>query len=312
MGTRKDLAKSFSHLAQEEVEAFCLEWGIGLRFKPVAPGCDVSIDQCPPGSVALYCRHFEFSNLRHPFSNFVLNIQEYYRVSLGQIHPQGLARVMHFESGCLERSVFWVSDEIVPFKMVWRHSDVVLNKPEPSAVEINTRFLETLRECPSRVRPFPEPLLVLLGISKLWDKPDRDPVLMRDGQGMHLFCCAMMFLFSSDDTSDVVFEDDAAIPGEDAVARGSEHRFEGSGYVSEGGVEKGKEKVLVIAGKKKKLVKKGVAPTIQGSSGKRVEGLEEPEAEEVYIPNWGVKVGDSFKDPAVCADVLAHFAPPGV
>ncbi|MFS8007100.1 hypothetical protein Hanom_Chr14g01257011 [Helianthus anomalus] len=26
----------------------------------------------------------------------------------------------------------------------------------------------------------------------------------------------------------------------------------------------------------------------------------------------GVKVGDSFKDPAVCADVLAHFAPPGV
>ncbi|KAJ0800138.1 hypothetical protein HanPI659440_Chr03g0099541 [Helianthus annuus] len=104
--------------------------------------------------------------------------------------------------------------------MVWRHSDAVLNEPEPSAVEINTRFLETLRECPSRVRPFPEPLLVLLGISKLWDKPDRDPVLMRDGQGMHLFCCAMMFLFSSDDTSDVVFEDVAAIPGEDAVARG--------------------------------------------------------------------------------------------
>ncbi|KAJ0788556.1 hypothetical protein HanPI659440_Chr05g0193091 [Helianthus annuus] len=227
MGAHKDLAKSFSRLTQEEVEAFCLEWGIGLRFKPIVPGCDISIDRCPPGSVALYCRHYEFSNLRHPFSNFVLNVLEYYRVSFGQIHPQGLARVLHFEvlcraSGydptllsfrrffrlakngdwftfetsqvdtCLVSSMvsslgvwkdwfFWVSDEIVPFKMVWRHPDVVLNEHEPSALEINTCFLETIKECPSRVRPFPEHLLVLLGISKLWDKPDRDPVLVIDG-----------------------------------------------------------------------------------------------------------------------------------
>ncbi|MFS7925330.1 hypothetical protein Hanom_Chr04g00283541 [Helianthus anomalus] len=56
---------------------------------------------------------------------------------------------------------FWVSEEIVPFKLVWRHPDAVLNEPEPSASDINTRFLETLRECPSRLRPFPEHLLVL-------------------------------------------------------------------------------------------------------------------------------------------------------
>ncbi|MFS8018041.1 hypothetical protein Hanom_Chr15g01387481 [Helianthus anomalus] len=166
---------------------------------------------------------------------------------------------------------------------------------------------------------------------------------------MHLFCCAIMFLFPSDDTSDVVFGDAATTPGEDAIARGSEHRFEGFGYVSvpnikgftkvpgskvsvrrsnrclksvdqpsgseaidisddievsaehvtEGGVEKGKEKKLAVSGKKKKLVKKGVAPAIQGSSGKSVEGLKEPEVEEVYAPNWGVKVGDSFKDLAI-------------
>ncbi|MFS8017101.1 hypothetical protein Hanom_Chr15g01376351 [Helianthus anomalus] len=53
-------------------------------------------------------------------------------------------------------------------------------------------------------------------------------------------------------------------------------------------------------------------PTIQGSSVKSVESFKGPEGEEVYVPNWGVKVGDSFKDPAVCAKVLAHFAPPGV
>uniref|UniRef100_A0A251UQ92 Putative transposase (Putative), gypsy type n=1 Tax=Helianthus annuus TaxID=4232 RepID=A0A251UQ92_HELAN len=246
MGARKDLAVTFLCLTQEEVEAFCLEWGIGLRFKPVAPGCDTSIDRCPPGSVALYCHHFEFSNLCHPFSNFVLNVLEYYRVSIGQIHPQGLARVLHFEvlcrasgydpnllsfcrffrlakSGdwftfktsqvdtCLVSSMvttlgawkdrfFWVSDDIVPFKMVWRHPDAVLNELEPSTLEINTRFLEIIRECPSRVRPFPEHLLVLLGISELWDRPDRDLVLMKDGQVMS----ALDFV-KSDDTSDVVF-----------------------------------------------------------------------------------------------------------
>ncbi|KAJ0604396.1 hypothetical protein HanRHA438_Chr02g0061681 [Helianthus annuus] len=100
MGAQKDLSVNFSRLTQEEVEAFCIEWGIGLKFNLVAPGCDKSVDQCPSGSVALYCRHFEFPNLRHPFSIFVLNVLEYYRVSFGQIYPKGIARVLHFEVLC--------------------------------------------------------------------------------------------------------------------------------------------------------------------------------------------------------------------
>ncbi|KAJ0570388.1 hypothetical protein HanHA300_Chr05g0177431 [Helianthus annuus] len=80
-------------------------------------------------------------------------------------------------------SPYLFTEEIVPFKLVWRHPDAVLNEPEPSASDINARFLETLRECPSRLRPFPEHLLVLLGLSKLWEKCDRDPVLLRDGKG---------------------------------------------------------------------------------------------------------------------------------
>ncbi|KAJ0702400.1 hypothetical protein HanPI659440_Chr14g0529081 [Helianthus annuus] len=350
-----------------QVEAFCLEWGIGLRFKPVAPGCDISIDRCLPGSVALYCHHFEFSNLRHPFLNFVLNVLEYYRVLFGRIHPQCLARVLHFEVlyrasgydptllsfhrflrlakngdwftfetsqvgtclvssmvsslGILKDRFFWVSDEIAPLKMVYRHLDIVLNEPEPSALEINTRFFETIRECPSRVRPFPEPLLVLLGISKLWDKPDRDPVLVRDGQRMLM---STLDFVKSDDTSDVMFRDATATPGKDAVARGSEHRFEGSGYVSVPNV-KGFTKVhapKVSTRRSNRRLKSVDQPSgsesidisddIEGSSGKSIEGLEESGAEEVYVPNRGVKVGDSFKDPAVCADVLANFAPPGV
>ncbi|KAJ0526798.1 hypothetical protein HanRHA438_Chr09g0410491 [Helianthus annuus] len=273
MGAFKDLAKSFSRLTQEEVELFCKEYGIGIEFTPTAPACDASIDKCPTGFIALYCRHFDFSNLRYPFSLFVLNLLEYYRVSFCQIHPKGMARVLHFEvlcralgydpslllfrrffrlakngdwftfeaskvdSGLISSMVttlgtwknrfFWVSDTIVPFKTVWRHPDAVLNEPEPLASDLNDAFLKSIRECPARVRPFPEHLLVLLGVSKLWEKADRDPVLMRDGTVMS----ALDFI-KSDDTSDVVFGDVPVVPDENVVVKGAEQRFEGAGYVS--------------------------------------------------------------------------------
>ncbi|KAJ0789424.1 hypothetical protein HanPI659440_Chr05g0203411 [Helianthus annuus] len=358
-----------------------MEYGIGNKFKPTAPACDVPIDKCPASSIPLYCRHFEFSNLRHPFSLFVLNLLEYYRVSFGQIHPKGMARVLHFEvlcralgydpslllfrqffrlakngdwftfetskvDACLISSMvttlgtwkdrfFWVSDSIVPFKMVWRHPDAILNEPEPSESDLNDAFLKAIRECPSRVRPFPEHLLVLLGVSKLWEKANRDPVLMRNGTVMS----ALEFI-KSDDTSDVAFEDVPVVPDENVVVKGAKQRFEGTGYVSvsnvkdfsksvapkaspvdllavysraseDQGVEVGaeKEKKLVVHGKKRTPAKKVMVIPVQGSSSRDVEGLD---PDEVYMPGWSVKVDDSFKDAVVCEDVLSHIAPPSV
>ncbi|KAF5789166.1 hypothetical protein HanXRQr2_Chr09g0367861 [Helianthus annuus] len=203
MGAKKDMGLSYSRLTQEEVETFCEEWGIYLSFNPVAPGLDKSIYQYPSGSIALYCRHFKFSNLRHPFTIFVLNVLEYYRISFGQIHPHGLfkVRILRFCVGhwvmivtvyvpaifSLGKNVttlgswkdrfFWVSKSIVPFKLVWRHPDAILNELEPSESELDGWLLKALKECPSQLRPFPQHLLFLMGVSVLWDKPDRDPVL---------------------------------------------------------------------------------------------------------------------------------------
>ncbi|KAJ0446160.1 hypothetical protein HanHA89_Chr17g0691261 [Helianthus annuus] len=123
--------------------------------------------------------------------------------------------------------------------MVWRHPDAVLNEPEPLESDLNDAFLKAIRECPSRVRPFPEHLLVLLGVSKLSEKANRYPVLMRDGMVMS----ALDFI-KSDDTTDVVFGDVPIIPDENVVVKGAEQRFEGTGYVSVSNV-KGFSKPLV-------------------------------------------------------------------
>ncbi|MFS7953777.1 hypothetical protein Hanom_Chr07g00622521 [Helianthus anomalus] len=86
--------------------------------------------------------------------------------------------------------------------MVWRHPDAVLNEREPSVSELDEGLLTALRDCPSRLRSFPEHLLVSTGVSVLWDKPNRDPMFMRGDQVMF----ALDFI-KSNDTFDIVLGD---------------------------------------------------------------------------------------------------------
>ncbi|KAF5759587.1 hypothetical protein HanXRQr2_Chr16g0743051 [Helianthus annuus] len=98
------------------------------------------------------------------------------------LHPQGVSRVFRsakngdwftFETSRIDVSLismlvttlgswkdrfFWVSESVVPFKMVLRHPNVVLNELEPSMSELDEGLLRALRGCPSRLRPFPEHL----------------------------------------------------------------------------------------------------------------------------------------------------------
>ncbi|KAJ0561499.1 hypothetical protein HanHA300_Chr06g0223621 [Helianthus annuus] len=225
MGARKDQSVSYSRLTQEEVEAFSTQLGIDSKFNPEASGLDKSIDHCPAGSIALYyqCPTGSIA-LYTPRSRRVLHFEVVCQASGYDPSLFSFRRFLRLAKNC-DWFTFETSQVDICLISSMRCADVVLNELEPSESELDNWFLKSIRACASRLCPFPEHLLVLIGISKLWDKPDRDPVLMRD-------VMSALASIKSDDTSDVVFMDAEATEGDDAVVHGAEHRFEGSAYVN--------------------------------------------------------------------------------
>ncbi|MFS8035056.1 hypothetical protein Hanom_Chr17g01588541 [Helianthus anomalus] len=57
-------------------------------------------NQCLEGFLVFDTRILDQPNLRYPFTNFFLEVLKYFRLSLGQLAPVGVARIMHFEILC--------------------------------------------------------------------------------------------------------------------------------------------------------------------------------------------------------------------
>ncbi|KAF5760367.1 hypothetical protein HanRHA438_Chr16g0764591 [Helianthus annuus] len=248
--------------------------GIDSSVNPVAPGCDTPIDQCPPGSVALYCRHFEFSNLHYHFSIFVLNVLEYYRVSFGQLYPHGVSRVLHFEVLCCalgyDPTMLMFLMSALDFIKSDDTSDVVLGDVKASVGE---DAITRIAEC----RLVPGGKYVSVPNFKGFTK------VSSSKPSTHYSSCRLKGPSQSSATDHVDLSNDIEISGEQGVE-----------------VEAKKDKELtVVVGKKGK------------SDGKKVV-VSAGNAGEIYIPNWHVKVGDSFKSSAICEDVLNNFSPPMV
>src|ERR1044071_2915025 len=98
--SKTDLANQFTRLSKSDVERFCTEIGIPLSFNPTVPKGKTPVTSVPTGKVAVYTRQFDQGNLRYPFSTFFLNVLEYHRLSLDQLCPSGVARILHFEIVC--------------------------------------------------------------------------------------------------------------------------------------------------------------------------------------------------------------------
>jgi hypothetical protein len=95
-----NMAKMCSILTQEEVNAFCEEYGIDLGLHPTAPAADAIISDMPVGTIGVYTRWFDFSNIRFPLSRFLLSVLQYYQVHISQVSPVGLVKVSSFEIHC--------------------------------------------------------------------------------------------------------------------------------------------------------------------------------------------------------------------
>ncbi|MFS8012783.1 hypothetical protein Hanom_Chr14g01324991 [Helianthus anomalus] len=78
---------------KSEIDQFYVDHGIDPSLGAEAPG-ERTADQCPEGSLVFYTRILDQPNLRYLFTNFFLEVLKYYRISLAQLAPVAIARIM--------------------------------------------------------------------------------------------------------------------------------------------------------------------------------------------------------------------------
>ncbi|KAK1425185.1 hypothetical protein QVD17_20531 [Tagetes erecta] len=96
----KHMSLHLSKLDHLSLQQLCLKYSITPKYKPTLPHPDQLITDCPHGYIALYTKHFDFSNLRIPFSSFFLSFLKAYRLNISQLSPFGAIKVTHFEIAC--------------------------------------------------------------------------------------------------------------------------------------------------------------------------------------------------------------------
>ncbi|KAJ0500993.1 hypothetical protein HanRHA438_Chr11g0495801 [Helianthus annuus] len=166
MGARKDQSVSYSRHTQEEVEAFCTQWGIDLKFNPVAQvwtNLSIYVQLVPLLCIAVILSfqtsglarvlHFEVVCRAAGYDPSLLSFRrffclakndDWFTLKTSQVEAC-LISSMVTTLGFWKDWFFWVSESIVPFKMVWRHPDAVLNELEPSESELDSWFLKSIR-----------------------------------------------------------------------------------------------------------------------------------------------------------------------
>ncbi|KAK1425183.1 hypothetical protein QVD17_20529 [Tagetes erecta] len=224
---RKYMSLYHSNVDDHFLKQFCLKYSITPKYKPTLPQPDQLITDCPHGYIALYTKHFDFSNLRIPFSFFFLSFLKAYRLNISQLSPLGSIRVTHFEIMCralggepslplfrqffrlarygdwytvekrktdspscvsLVPSVlnhwkdyfFWVSADVIPFKMHWRECHDPLNVIDPRSERFDEKLYGLLVEHQMPLQPFPEHVLIMTGLSRNWPYENAEPII-KDG-----------------------------------------------------------------------------------------------------------------------------------
>ncbi|KAJ0457109.1 hypothetical protein HanIR_Chr15g0770091 [Helianthus annuus] len=212
MGSNKNgMLVQFSKLTRSEIDKFCLDHGIDPSLETNVPG-ERTVNKCLEGFLVFYTRILDQPNLRYPFTNFFLESLKYYCLSLGQLAPVGVARIIYFEILCRALSYepslmfrrffhlsrngdwytiektqceiallsttvghtyawknqfFFISSWLLPFTVVPRKFSEGLNEKESEVHELEQRLLLKLRISRTKLRAYPEELLVVLEMGAL-------------------------------------------------------------------------------------------------------------------------------------------------
>ena len=83
---------------------------------------------------------------------------------------------------------FYINEGVIPFTMSWRTESA--REVDPPAFTADEEWFVKLTELPGDLKSLPEHALVVVGMSRLWEQPDRFPILLWKGEGKlpFLFC----------------------------------------------------------------------------------------------------------------------------
>jgi hypothetical protein len=89
-----------SVMSEGDVREAARIYGIPADLHPRLPPPGLTMDRLPKNAVGIYEAYLEFSGIRVPFSTFLLQVLNHFRVHLSQLVPIGLSKVILFEVYC--------------------------------------------------------------------------------------------------------------------------------------------------------------------------------------------------------------------
>ena len=89
-----------SVMSEGDVREAARVYGIPEDLHPRLPPPGMTMERVPRNAIGLYEAYFEFSGIRVPFSTFLLQVLNHFRVHISQLVPIGLTKVILFEVYC--------------------------------------------------------------------------------------------------------------------------------------------------------------------------------------------------------------------
>ncbi|GKB07456.1 hypothetical protein Tco_0835740 [Tanacetum coccineum] len=187
---KSDMHSYSSTMTAKDVKALALKHNIPLDLHPVALTAEWTMDGLTDDCIGLYEKYFKFSEVRVPFSTFLLAVIDHFRVHISQlISKQGVGpgsggKILNETFSGLKgwkKRFFFLDRRAIPQAMAWRHHDSDIHDPPPTDGFNALDVVALTRQCID-IRPVPSGLLFYAGLATTWEFPGF-PLVFKDTEG---------------------------------------------------------------------------------------------------------------------------------